>query len=246
MNVVAIVQARMDSKRLPGKVLELIENKPLLWHIVTRLKACRSIHRIIVATSIERSDDPIAEFCQKYAIPCFRGNKDNVLDRYYQAARQERADTIVRITGDSPLIDPSFTDRTVQHYMENRDVLDYVSNAQPPTFPDGLDTEVFSFTALERAWKRATAAYQKEHVTPIIIESSDFKKGVIKNATDLSHLRWCVDEPQDLVFVRSVYRELYNGRMFGMDDVLELLKRKPELQNINNSISRNQGFKKRY
>ncbi|MBS3138982.1 aminotransferase class III-fold pyridoxal phosphate-dependent enzyme [Candidatus Woesearchaeota archaeon] len=245
MNVVAIVQARMDSRRLPGKVLELIENKPLLWHIVTRLKACRNINRIIVATSSDKSDDAIADFCHNHGIPYFRGSKDNVLDRYYQAAQRERADVIVRITGDSPLIDAQWTDATIKYYLDKRDSIDYVTNAHPPTLPDGLDTEVFSFGTLERTWRAATTQYQKEHVTPFIVEHNEFRKNSIKNSTDLSHMRWCVDEPQDIQFVRAVYKELYNGgSLFTMQSVLDLLQRKPELEKINNTIGRNDGLKK--
>ena len=245
MNSVAIIQARMDSRRFPGKVLELIENKTMLWHIVTRLKACRNISKIVIATSHERSDDAIADFCEKHGIACFRGSKDNVLDRYYQAARSARADIIIRITGDSPLIDSQSTDATIQYYLDKRDSVDYVTNANPPTLPDGLDTEVFSFGTLERAWRAASTQYQKEHVTPFIVEHNEFRKASVKNSVDLSHLRWCVDEPADLEFVRAVYKELYNGgSLFSMQSILELHKRKPELEKINSMISRNEGFKK--
>ena len=148
--VVAIVQARMGSTRLPGKVLMDISGWSMLWHVVNRVRQAKWVDKVVVATSGSVSDDPVATLCEQEGIPCFRGSEDDVLDRYYQAAKWIGANVIVRITADCPLIDPYVVDDVVKHYVDGD--YDYVSNTAPPTFPDGLDIEVFSFEALERAW----------------------------------------------------------------------------------------------
>src|SRR5215470_15506655 len=164
--VVAIIQARMGSTRLPGKVLLDIAGQPMLGRVISRVCRAKTIEQIVVATSTAAADDAVSAFCAERGIVCFRGSETDVLDRYYQAARLVQAKTIVRITADCPLLDPEVIDLTVSRFLEGG--WDYISNVNPPTFPDGLDTEVFSFAALERAWREATSVTHREHVTPYL------------------------------------------------------------------------------
>ncbi|MBI2125163.1 glycosyltransferase family protein [Candidatus Woesearchaeota archaeon] len=241
----AIVQARMNSTRLPGKVLMDVEGRPLLYRLIMRLKQCKLLDKIVVATSVEKDDLPIVSFCRENNIPYFTGSKDDVLDRFYQTAKQFNIDVVVRITGDCPLIDPEVTDKVIQYYADNQETFDYISNGRPPTYPDGLDTEVFSFQTLEKLWKTATKKYHKEHVTALVSEDASFQIGNVENDKDLSHLRWIVDYKEDLEFVREVYRRLYSsGKVFGKNEILQLLEQEPQLQQINGKFVRNDGFAK--
>jgi len=236
LTIVAIVQARMTSERLPGKVLMNILGKPVLWHVVTRLNGSELIEKVVVATTTNETDIPIIRFCDERGIGVYAGSEENVLDRYYKAASHFSATVIVRITADCPLIDPKIVDRVIQHYLENKNKFDYVSTNHPTTFPDGLDTEVFSFEALEKAWKNAKKQYEREHVTPYIWDQPEkFGIGNVENDQDLSATeRWTLDYEEDLEFVRAIYANLYKeGKIFGMEDVLKLLKKKPELRDIN-------------
>lgn len=240
--IAAIIQARMGSTRVPGKVLLDIRGHPMLWHVVNRVRQVRSLDQVLVATSDGSSDDPIAAFCEQEGIPCFRGSEDDVLDRYYQAAKWIGADVVVRITADCPLVDPSIVDDVVRCFVEGD--YDYVSNTDPPTFPDGLDAEVFSFDALERAWREARWQSEREHVTPYMRKHPElFRIGNLTYEENLAGMRWTVDEPQDLEFVRAVYDHL-GSTSFGMADVLDILKKRPELAEINASIGRNEGYQK--
>jgi len=234
--IVAIVQARMTSERLPGKVLMNILGKPVLWHVVTRLNGSELIEKVVVATTTNETDIPIIRFCDEMGIGVYAGSEENVLDRYYKAASHFSATVIVRITADCPLIDPKIVDRVIQYYLENKDKFDYVSTNHPTTFPDGLDTEVFSFEVLEKAWKNAKKQYEREHVTPYIWDQPEkFRIGNVENDEDLSATeRWTLDYEEDLEFIRAIYANLYKeGKIFGMEDVLKLLKKKPELRDIN-------------
>jgi glutamate-1-semialdehyde 2,1-aminomutase len=238
--VVAIIQARLGSSRLPGKVLAEVEGRPLLERVVCRAARSARIDRIIVATTTEQVDDPIAAVCGALGIGVFRGSEPDVLDRYHLAATWAGAQTIVRITADCPLIDPAVIDRVVECY-QGADC-DYVSNIEPPTFPDGLDVEVFSRSALERTWREATSRPHREHVTLYIRESpGKFRLANVTHHEDLSQLRWVVDEPPDLDLVREVYRELGEAP-FGLEEVLSLLRRRPALAQINQGIGRNEGL----
>jgi len=234
--IVAIVQARMDSARLPGKVLKPVLGKPLLWHLVNRLRHSKLIDKIVIATTIEPEDAPILELASEMDIDTFRGGTEDVLDRYYQAARYYEADAIVRITADCPLIDPQVTDKVIRCYLDNRGRFDYVSNMHPPTFPDGLDTEVIPFDTLERGWKEAKKPYEREHVTPYIWDNPEkFRIGNVQNDEEL-HLkeRWTIDYEEDYLFIKQVYEHLYsNRRMFYIKDILGLLDREPEIRKIN-------------
>jgi glutamate-1-semialdehyde 2,1-aminomutase/spore coat polysaccharide biosynthesis protein SpsF len=243
--VVAIIQARMGATRLPGKVLAEILGQPMLWHVVNRVRMARLVDKIVVATSDKPEDDVIVEFCVENGIECFRGSETDVLDRFYQAARRLGADAVVRITADCPLIDPKTVDRVVSVYLEGE--YDYVTNTIRYTYPDGLDVEVFSFAVLEQAWKEAHLAAEREHVTPYIRTSGKFRVFNVENEVNIAkrNLRWTVDEPADLEFIRTVYARLgADKQAFGVSDVLELLDKEPDLTKINASITRNEGYYK--
>jgi len=246
--IVAIIQARMGSTRLEGKVLHDLCGKPVLWHVWDRVAHARTIDRIVIATTGKREDNTIEDFCKKYRITCFRGDERDVLKRYFGASRmlQEKGasiDYIVRITADCPLIDPEIIDRTVSHAIEGG--FDYVTTSNPPSFPDGIDVEVFTPRALEIAHRNAVLPSEREHVTQYIIKNRIFSKSNVKNPCDLSALRWSLDEPADYRFISIVYQELYSKRrLFLMGDVLNLLKRRPELSSINSHIIINEGYLK--
>jgi glutamate-1-semialdehyde aminotransferase/spore coat polysaccharide biosynthesis protein SpsF (cytidylyltransferase family)/predicted dehydrogenase len=241
--IVAIIQARMGSNRLPGKSLAEIENRPMLWHVIQRVKRATLVDRVVVATSTNTDDDVIADMCRQNGITCYRGSEQDVLDRYYLAARGEKASQIVRITADCPLIDPEVIDRVVRRFQ--RGDLDYASNAMVRTYPDGLDTEIFSFTALERAWHEATKSSEREHVTPYL-RSDNFRTANVEGDSGAIYqrYRWTVDEPQDLEFIRAVYRTLREKQDFRMKDVLHLIETNPELQALNSEIVSNHGYYK--
>ena len=243
--VVAIVQARMGSTRFPGKVLEEIAGHPMIWQVVNRVRMARTVDNVTVATSTESSDRAVADFCAKEGIPCFRGSETDVLDRFYQAAKVFKADAIVRITADCPLVDPQVVDKVVSTYLQ--DGYDYVTNTMRYTYPDGLDVEVFSFSALEASWQEAHLPAEREHVTPYIRTSGRFRLHNVENEVDLSsrNLRWTVDETADLEFVRAIYAQFGNGQTpFGLADVLQLLEEEPHLVEINAGKIRNEGYYK--
>ena len=206
--IVAIVQARLGSRRLPRKTLALIQGKPMIGHVLERLQRAKTLDQIMVATSDSPTDDDLEVWLKRKGVTYFRGSESDVLDRYYQAARSMSAETIVRITADCPLIMPGVIDRVVRDFQAGR--ADYVSNTQPPTYPDGLDTEVFSFSALERAWKEARSPEEREHVTLYFYRSSLFKTRnvVAEDGENASCFKWSVDHPKDLRLVRRIYRKL--------------------------------------
>lgn len=242
----AIIQARMGSTRLPGKVLADIAGKPMIQRVFERVKAAKLLDKVILATTREESDLPLVTLGKNLDVEVFQGSLNDVLDRYFQAARFFGVKIVVRITGDCPLVDPVLIDRAIAAYLEGD--FDYVSTAYPvPTFPDGVDVEVFSFQVLEGAWRKATLKSEREHVTPYIWKNPHiFRLKSVVNPEDLSALRWTVDEERDLKFVREVYRRLEDGKtkIFGMDQVLGLLKRHPEISMINQGIRRNEGYEK--
>lgn len=242
--VLTIIQARMGSTRLPEKVLAPIDGYPMLWHVLNRLADIPLIDKMVVATTDLSTDDPIASFCQKAGFQWFRGNEADVLDRFYRAAHRYGADSIVRITGDCPLIDPRIVEKVINVYRDGK--WDYVSNTIERTFPDGLDVEVFSFSALEEAWQKTTLMSEREHVTPYIWKNREcFKQAQVTQKNDLSDLRWTVDEPEDLEVVRRIYQALFEeGRVFLMKDVLRLIAQHPELSTINSGFVSNEGYLK--
>jgi spore coat polysaccharide biosynthesis protein SpsF len=236
LKVVAIVQARMGSTRLPGKVLQDIEGESMLARVVNRLRGARLIDESLVATTDQPADDAVVQECKRCSFAVFRGDENDVLDRYFRAAQFSRSDVVVRITSDCPLIDPAVIDKTVQAFLHAQP--DYSSNGLVRTYPRGLDTEVMTVQALERAWRSADQAYERIHVTPYIYEHpAEFKILSVTAAEDYSHYRWTVDTPEDLEFVRAVYCRLKTAGQFGIQEVLELLRREPELQEINRFIT---------
>lgn len=240
--IAAIIQARKGSTRLPGKVMMDICGHPMLWHVVNRVDRAKLLDEVIVATSDNALDDSIAAFCEQEGVPCFRGSENDVLDRYYFAAMWIHADIIVRITADCPLIDPVVLNKVVAVYLDSG--CDYASNTIDRTYPDGLDTEVFSFEALERAWREARWQSEREHVTPYIRKNGKlFNLRQVTQERDLSGLRWTVDELEDLQFVRKVYEHLYQpGQVFLMEDIVKLLERHPELLEVNLGFETNEGY----
>lgn len=240
--IVTIVQARMSSTRLRGKVLLPILGRPMLQHQLERLQRCRASDSLMVATSEERGDDAIGQLCRSLNVPCFRGQLNDVLDRYYQAAMSVGATGIVRITADCPLIDPAVADDIIGLYR--RAQCDYASNTLVPTYPDGLDVEVVSMKALQAAWRDSAAPSEREHVTSYVWQHPDrFRLVNHTHSEDLSHHRWTVDEPEDLDFVRSVYQALYDRKPdFDMYDVLRLLRMRPELELPNRWFERNERY----
>ncbi len=241
--VVAIIQARMGSTRLPGKSLAEIEGRPMLWQVIQRVKRSRLVDRVVVATSTAPADDAIEKMCRENDVPCHRGSENDVLDRFYHAARAEKAAQVVRITADCPLIDPEVIDRVVGRFQHGD--LDYASNAMVRSYPDGLDTEIFSFSALERAWHEASKTSEREHVTSYL-RSDKFRTANVEN--DLTylyqHYRWTVDEPDDLEFIREVYKAFRGQESFGMQDVLRLIGQTPGLEKMNSEIVSNHGYYK--
>jgi spore coat polysaccharide biosynthesis protein SpsF len=233
VNVVVVVQARMSSTRLPGKVLLDVAGRPMLARVLDRARRARTLGRVGVATSTDASDDRLEAFCKGAGVPCCRGSLGDVLDRYHGAARQWQADVIVRITGDCPLIDPGVVDRVVNDFLSGP-AADYVSNVVPArTFPRGLDVEVFSAAALGRAWRENDNPAWREHVTPFLYRRPDlFRTRCVVNDADHSSHRWTVDTPEDLELVRRVYAAFGHDR-FGWGKVLALLERHPDWQGLN-------------
>ncbi len=244
-NIVGIVQARMGSTRLPGKALIDICGKPFLHHILVRMQKSRKMDLLVVATTTKKEDDAICELCHGLGIGCFRGSENDVLDRYYQCTKAYEADVIVRITADDPFKDPEVADRIIGELLRD-DELDYVSNTIRPTYPEGLDIEVFRFRALERAWQEATSTLDREHVTPYIWLHPDlFQLKNVEYEKNVSHMRWTLDTPEDLAMTRAVYRELYKeGQLFLMKDVLDLMQKYPEIEHLNAAVERFSGHKR--
>lgn len=242
--ILAILQARVSSYRLPGKVLEPLLGVPMLLRQIERLQRAQKIDRLLVATSTEPSDDSIEKLCDAHGIECSRGKLNDVLDRFYQAARTANSEHIVRLTADCPLTDPALIDDVIDFYLNEN--YDYVSNAIEATFPDGLDVEVFRFSCLELAWREATLPSQREHVTPFIHQQPQrFRINHYKNLVDLSHLRWTVDEHKDFELVTKIYEALYpTNPDFSTQDILRLLDKHPELAHLNTIHQRNEGVKK--
>jgi spore coat polysaccharide biosynthesis protein SpsF len=278
---IAIIQARMSSSRLPGKVLMDIHQRPMLQHVIERTMRAKLLDDIVVATTTDPSDDVLEQFCHAMGIPCFRGSLPDVLDRYYQAALQYKADVIIRLTADCPLIDPDIIDLTVSAFLGNSILGDgssgllisnnssriaypytFAANRLPPpwkrSLPIGLDVEVCSFTALETAWKQADQPYQREHVMPYLYEGVEFspseKPGdaewtieightprnlqvaLLNHLPDYGSLRWTVDTPADLEFVRQVYSHFGPFEFFNWHQVLTLLETQPQLAAINADV----------
>ena len=242
VKVVAIIQARMSSSRLPGKVLMPLANKPVLAHIVERLSYCKMIDKIVVATTNEVSDDLVADYCKNNNIDCYRGSLKDVLDRYYQSAKIHHANPIVRITGDCPVIDPVVVDAVITGYLSG----EYDYYGLGGEFPDGLDCTVFSFSAIERAWKEAKLQSEREHVGPYIENNPHlFRNGALELFQGLSQQRWTLDELNDYELLSKIFNELYRlDSPFLTHEILQFIQNNPDLLEINSKIVRNEGYLK--
>lgn len=244
MNVNAIIQARCGSTRFPNKVFAIIDGKPLLWHVVNRLKHATKIDDIIVATTVSEKDDKIEEWCKENDVHCFRGSEENVLNRYYSASEAFPSDYVVRITADDPFKEPKVIDAVITKLIEEG--YDHVTNNLPPSFPEGLDCEAFKKSALDRSEKEAETAFEREHVTQYIYHHPEiFKIGNVSNGENLSYLRWTVDKDVDFEMVKAVYahRNPANKGILLMDEILDILKANPEIEKINSEVERSAMYK---
>lgn len=237
--VYAIVQARMGSTRLPGKVMKKIVGKPMLELMIERLKCCKELNGIIIATTNSEADQAIVDLVNSLdGILLFRGSEEDVLSRYHGAAVMYNAETVVRVTSDCPLIDPVILDKIVNVYHEKAGAIDYASNIRERTYPRGLDVEVFSFAALDRAFKEATLQPDREHVTEYILQRPvEFRMYDVVDKSDKSSLRWTVDTQEDFELITKIYESLYMGQPdFKYHDILKLLEKYPEWNSINAHI----------
>ena len=245
MNIVVFIQARLSSSRLPGKVLKDLGGQPLLVWAVERCRRAHSPSRVVVATTDDPADDPIAGLCQERGYEVFRGSQFDVLDRFYQAARSFGAEVIVRITADCPFIDPSLLDETVEAFLRLRP--DFAATRLPPpwkrTYPIGLDVEVCAFAGLERTWKEAVLKHEREHVMPYFYDQEGrFQLHILQHEPDFGRLRWTVDTPEDLELLRQIAAR-FPGRMdFSWGEILALLEREPELNQINAAVQHKTGL----
>lgn len=239
MKIVAIVQARTGSTRLPNKVMKTIGGKPLIELLLSRLSRAQLVDKIILATPKGESNKSLVQHVRSLGYGCFCGDEKDVLDRYFKAAVDVQADVVVRITGDCPLVDAGLVDQAIKEFK--RVGVDYLSNASPPTYPDGLDIEVFTFAALQRSAEEANDEYDREHVTPYLLKGDDFKRKSLLNDIDLSNLRWTVDEQVDLDVVSAVFSHFAPNIYFTWQQVRELQLSQPELFLSNQEIIRNEG-----
>ena len=247
MKVVAILQARMGSTRLPGKVLLPAAGKSLISHMIERVRRSSSVDELWLATSEESANDPLAAEVNGNGVAVYRGSEHDVLSRYADVAQRAEADWVVRLTGDCPLHDPAIIDAVVGFAIAHGSEFDYVCNSLRPTFPDGLDVEVFTRASLDRAAKEAVTMLEREHVTPFIHRYHDgpgpFRVGHFIGPADFSHLRWTVDEPADYEVVKEIFEALYPVKPeFGWMDVLALVTNRPELIMKNSGFVRNEGY----
>lgn len=242
MKILTLLQARSSSSRLPGKVLKDLHGKPMILQQITRVQRASLLGTLCLVTSSDASDDMLAQTVRQAGIDVFRGSLDDVLDRFYQAALPYAPDVIVRLTGDCPLADPQVIDLAIQTFMDNQ--CDYLGNGLPPTYPDGMDVEVFRFSALAAAWQHATLTSEREHVTPYIYKHPEqFTLRNLSHHDDLSALRLTVDEAVDFALIEKIYAGLMPYKpAFLLDDILELLKKNPDWLEENQNIIRNEGY----
>lgn len=245
MKTIAVVQARTGSSRLPGKVLMPLDGKPVIAWVIDRAAQCGEIDKVILATTADPEDDALARWAEDSGVPCFRGDENDVLGRYYHAgvfSSMEQNDILVRITGDCPLIDSDVCSAVIRLLKDEQ--ADYASNVNPPTFPDGLDCEAIRFSAIERSYKEARLSYEREHVTQYILRRPElFKMVNLTNEKNLSHMRWTLDEIEDYRFLCVVTEKMGNNN-FKMVDTIELLQKNPEIARINANYERNEGLMK--
>jgi len=238
INIVTVIQARTGSSRLPNKIFFKLADKALLFRMYERVAASKLAGTIVIATTTDKSDDKVEDFCEEYNLNCFRGHPIDLLDRHYQASKLFNTDAVVKIPSDCPLIDPKVIDRVLQFYLDNSDKYDYVSNLHPATYPDGNDVEIMSIKALKNAWENAKLELEREHTTPYLWENPDkFRIGNVEWETGLDYSmshRLTIDYEKDYNLIKQVYDELYPiNNKFTLKDILHLLDRKPEIKSIN-------------
>ncbi|MBF0522455.1 MAG: glycosyltransferase family protein [Candidatus Omnitrophica bacterium] len=241
--ILAIVQARMSSSRLPGKVLKTVLGKPMIQHLLERLSMSKKIDKVVVATSVDAESDPLHDFVKSIGFDVYRGSEEDVLDRFYQAAKKYQPQTVVRITGDSPLLDPAICDGAIGVY--EKDKVDYVHTG--PTFAEGLDCEVLSFKSLEVAWKESKLKSEREHVTQYLHKHPElFKKITLGNKTDDSKYRFTLDEEEDFIVIKTILEEFARkGKPhFTAEDIKSFLDNRRDIYEINAHIVRNEGLLK--
>ena len=238
LNKVLIIQARLDSSRFPEKILKKIGVKESISLQIERLKKSKLVDKIVLAVPDEKINEPLVKIAKKLNVNYFLGNKLNVLDRYYKASKEQNADIIIRSTGDCPFIDPYLVDKLIEKILKYK--FDYVTNTNPPTFPDGLDIEVFSFKILEQAWIKAKTLEEKEHVTPYIRKNKKITKYNFKNEIDTSGYRLTLDEPEDLILLNKIYKKLKNN-FFNYKDINRYILKNKKVFEINKKFKRNEG-----
>ena len=244
MSTNAIIQARCGSTRFPNKVFADINGKPLIWHVVNRLTHAKTINKIVIATTINEKDDKIEKWCNENNVACYRGSENDVLNRYYSASVAFPSDIVVRITADDPFKEPAVIDAVVNKLINEG--FDHVTNNFPPSWPEGLDCEAFTFAALEASEKSANDAFEREHVTQYIYHNPDkFKIGNVASPKNLSYLRWTIDKEVDYEMVKAVYahRNPANTDILLLDEILDILEKNPEIKEINSSVERSAMYK---
>jgi spore coat polysaccharide biosynthesis protein SpsF len=235
MTVVGIIQARVGSTRLPGKVLKNLCGETVLARVVNRTRRARLLDQVVVATTDRAADDPIVAECDRLSAPCFRGDEADVLDRYYRATPLFCADAIARITSDCPLIDPELIDATVRAFLDEK--ADYATNSLVITYPRGLDVEVFTADALAHAWREAKDSYHRAHVTPYLYEHPEqFKIMSLTSEKNLGHYRWTLDTPEDWDLIDTIYKRFGGRDDFGWREVLALMNAEPGLAELNSHV----------
>ncbi|MFI5148267.1 MAG: cytidylyltransferase domain-containing protein [Bacteroidia bacterium] len=240
-NIVAIIQARTGSTRLPGKIMLPLAGEPLLYRMVQRVLQSKLCSHVVVATTTDPSDDEVVRLCTKYNLNCFRGHPADLLDRHYRAALDYDADIVLKIPSDCPLIDPSIIDKGIRHFLDHWPNYDYSGNLHPASYPDGNDVEIMTFQALEKAWKEAVRPLEREHCTPYLWENPDkFRIGSFTWECGLDYSmshRWTIDYPEDYQFIERIYSELYQKNPhFGIDDILKVVS-KEDIFNINSKYA---------
>lgn len=243
LNIVAIIQARRGSSRLPDKIFLDLQGKPVIYHIVDRLLPSKKINKIVIATTKKKLDDKLEDWALKNNISLFRGDENNVLSRYYKAAIKFKADIVVRVTADDPLKDYKLIDIAIEKLIDQK--IDFVCNNNPVSFPEGLDVEVFTFETLMKCYERSSTDYQKEHVTQYIHQNKDeFKFLNLTNNQNMSHFRWTLDTIEDYYFLSKIYKSLYNeNKFFSTADVYNFINKNQKILEINNQIKRSQQYR---
>lgn len=236
---IAFIQARMGSIRLPNKVMKMVNGKPLIEYLLLRVAKSKLIDKVVVATSVNSNNDPLVSFVNSMGFETYRGSEQDVLSRFYEAAKFHNATTVLRITADCPLVDPILIDSLIEDYFKSDS--DYATNTLPPTYPDGLDVEVFSFQSLERAYQEAVAPYEREHVTPYIRYSGQFKIHNNVNIIDYSDRRWTVDEVDDFEVVSNIFQYFHPDIYFDWNNIIKIENLRPDMFQKNKHIRRNEG-----